>query len=101
MGLKTGLEFEIEMITCTESKVIGGTAKTWVFYGKPGSNMCAQFNDEWQRAWRPKIGGWLVSVSDPTQPNRGVWWEYETPSKRVKDAKQRAAVLARTATKKR
>lgn len=88
MGIKTGTEFEIEAIVCTERKVVGGTAKTWQFLGKGGQ--AAQFDDDWQRAWRPKIGGWIVCMYDPTQPNRPTWIEYQTPTKRAKELKAAA-----------
>lgn len=79
MGIKTGTQFQIEAIVCTERKIVGGTAKTWQFIGAAGQMV--QFNDVWQRAWRPKIDGWIIEMHDPTQPWRGNWIEYETPTK--------------------
>lgn len=79
MALRAGNDFEIHSISCHEFKVIGGTEKRWTFNGEY-LNQCFNSNDEWQRAYRPKIGGFMVSLYKPENPGY-VWVEYFTPTK--------------------
>lgn len=80
MGVRVGVDFQIESITCHEFKVVGGTDKAWTFHGA-GPNTYFKANDEWQRAYRPKIGGYMVTMHDPANPGRPNWVEYFTPTK--------------------
>ena len=95
MSIKVGPEFEIEVIVCTESKCIGGTIKVWGLLGRPGSGYGVQVSDEWQRAWRPKIGGWVVNRYDPGNPAQPAWMEYETPTKHEKSLQVKAKRIKR------
>lgn len=89
MSIKVGPEFEIETIISTETKCIGGTTKTWGLLGRNGSGTGVQVTDEWHRAWRPKIGGWVVNRYDPSNPGQPAWLEYETPTKHEKSLQVR------------
>lgn len=89
MAVPTGQEFLIESITSTEVKVHGGTSRTWVLHGHPSTGACVQVSEEWYKAFRPKIDGWLVFMYDPAQPHLPAFPNYETPSKHEARMKKR------------
>lgn len=81
MAMHTGQEFLIEAISSIEVKVVGGTARTWTLHPHQAGSNGVQVAEEWYKAYRPKIDGWIVFMYDPSNQHRQPWPEYETPSK--------------------